>query len=226
MKFALARHALLDRHARVLVGVSGGTDSITLLHLLRAYCSRYQTGWQIIAAHIDPCFPDQDSRKIQEYFIRSGTEYRIVRANINQRLERTANKCFVCARERHRRLIEVAEEYGIFHIALAHHQDDAVETLLLNMLYAGRMSTLVPKQPVLQARFWYIRPLYYLRKTKIAAIARASGLKPLAAPCPYYRESRREKIRALLDNLSRRNPDIYSNIFRSLFNMRREYMPS
>lgn len=217
---------MIEKHARVLVGISGGIDSLVLLHLLREYCGRYHTGWQITAVHIDHCFPGHDSRQLEDHFTRIGTPYRIVRADIYRRIEQTADRCFVCARERHRRLIELAEESSIFHIALAHHQDDAAETLLLNILYAGRMSTLVPRQPLLQGRFCFVRPLYYLSKKEITAIARACGLKPLAAACPYHQDSRREKIRALLAELSRQNPDIHANIFRSLFNVRREYLPS
>lgn len=212
----------------MLVGVSGGIDSLTLFNLLRAYDTRYRTGWQIYAAHIDPCFPQQDCREIQAFFVQTGADHRIVHANIYHCIARmrNSNKCFVCARERHRRLIEVAEELNIFHIALAHHRDDVAETLLLNMLYTGRMSTLVPKQPVLQGRFYYIRPMYYLSKAEIAAIARTSGLTPLAASCPYYENSRRETIRAMLDQLGKTNPDIYPNIFHSIFNVRRNYLPS
>lgn len=210
----------------MLVGVSGGIDSLTLFHLLRAYNTRYRTGRQINAAYIDPCFPQQDRRKIQEFFVKTGADHRIVRANNYRRITKTRNKCYVCARERHRRLIEVAEELNIFHIVLAHHRDDVAETLLLNMFYAGRMSTLVPKQPVLQGRFYYIRPMYYLSKAEIAAIARASGLTPLAGACPYYENSRRKTIRTILDQLGKKNPDIYPNIFHSFFNMRRDYVPS
>lgn len=150
----------------------------------------------------------------------------IVRTNIYRHIMKIQNKCFVCARERHRKLIETAEMLSTFHIALAHHQNDIAETLLLNMLYAGRISTLMPRQSVVQGRFFLIRPLYYLNKDEIAAIARASGITAFDITCPYYKDSRREVIRGLLGKLKQKNPDVYRNIFSSIFNIRKQYMPS
>ncbi len=94
------------------------------------------------------------------------------------------------------------------------------------MFYAGRISTLMPRQPVVQGRFVLVRPMYYMTKDEIEAIARAEGIEALKTDCPYYKDSNREKIRGMLRELQKETPDIYSNIFRSVFNIMRSYMPS
>jgi tRNA 2-thiocytidine biosynthesis protein TtcA len=216
----------LEKHTHVVVGVSGGIDSLVLLHLLRVYNKRYQRGWHLTAVHIDPGFPGWSWAELQRYLERTEVDQIIVHTNVHRRISKLQNKCFVCARDRHRKLIETAEMLDTFHIALAHHQDDIAETLLLNMFYAGRISTLMPRQSVVQGRFILVRPLYYLNKAQIAAIAHASRIRALDMPCPYYKNSKRESIRGMLGKLKQKNPDIYTNIFRSIFNIHKQYMPS
>ena len=121
--------------------------------------------------------------------------------------------------------MEIAEEDNINNIALAHHQEDVAETLLLNMLYAGRTSTLLPRQQIAHGRFNFVRPLYYLDKNTILEIARVFDLESQANSCPYYKSSRRELIREKLNDIKKKNPDVYTNIFHSIFNIKKTYMP-
>ncbi|UCD19982.1 MAG: tRNA 2-thiocytidine biosynthesis protein TtcA [candidate division WOR-3 bacterium] len=215
----------MEKHAHVVIGVSGGIDSLVLLHLLRMFNRRYRPNWRVTAVHIDPGFPKANIEGLRQNLEMTETDHIIVSVDVRRRISKSANKCFICAQERHRRLIEIAETIDTFNIALAHHQDDVVETVLLNMFYAGRLSTLMPRQPVVQGRFTIIRPLYYLSKTQIKNIADTAGIRAFSAPCPYYKNSRREKIRSMLHDLKQKNPDISGNIFHSIFNVRRQYLP-
>lgn len=114
---------------------------------------------------------------------------------------------------------------SIFQIALAHHKEDVAETALLNMMYNGGISTIVPKQSVIQGRFFFIRPLYYFSKELIQDIARVYKLPRNKNICPYFEESKREEVRKFLTKIQKENHDVYKNIFRSIFNIKNSYMP-
>jgi tRNA 2-thiocytidine biosynthesis protein TtcA len=225
IRFALRRHSLLEKHTSVLVGVSGGIDSLVLLFLLHEYKDIYHQTWEIKACHINTGYPDYGPADLDAYLAARGIRLTIVKTDIYTRTSRVEDKCFFCSRARRQKLMEIAEEYSINNIALAHHQEDVAETLLLNMFYAGRTSTLLPRQSIVHGRFYFVRPLYYLDKKTILGIARAFDLKSQANFCPYYKDSRRELVREKLNDIKKKNPDVYTNIFHSIFNIKKTYMP-
>ena len=225
VRYALKHHSLLERHTSVLVGVSGGIDSLVLLFLLIAYRDTFQQCWNIKAAHIDLGFPNWNPLDLQEFLAQHNIHCVIAKTNIYSRLLRIQDKCFFCSRARRQKLMKIAEKSNIFNVALAHHQEDVAETLLLNMLHTGRISTLLPKQAVVHGRFFVVRPLYYLDKRTIRKIGNAFGLKAFGGSCPFYRDSRRASVRNLLNKIMKKNPDIYTNIFGSIFNIKKPYMP-
>ena len=208
------------------MGVSGGIDSLALVFLLQKYKEIYHQIWEIKACHIDTGFPGWDPSVLAEFLKVRGIECIAVKTSIYRKIRSVDDKCFSCSRYRRRKIVEIAEELNISNIALAHHQEDAVETILLNMFYAGRTSTLLPRQAIVHGRFAFVRPLYYLNKTIILKIAQAFGLKGYKNVCPFYKDSRRELIRNLLERVKKNNPDVYSNIFHSIFNIKKQYMPS
>ncbi|MFX1506338.1 MAG: hypothetical protein ACFFDC_09510, partial [Promethearchaeota archaeon] len=91
------------------------------------------------------------------------------------------------------------------------------ETILLNMIFNGEISTVVPKQSVIQGRFFFIRPLYYFDKEKIITLARIYGLPETSNICPYYKDSKREMERDFLERIKKDNPHVYKNIFTGLW---------
>ena len=208
-----------------MAGISGGIDSLVLLFLLHRYNEIYRQSWRIAACHINTGFPAQRTTDLESYLASRGIALTNVKTDIYKRTSRVDDKCFFCSRARRQKLMEVAEENNINNIALAHHQEDVAETLLLNMLYAGRTSTLLPRQPIAHGRFYFVRPLYYLDKNTILDIARAFDLESQGNFCPYYEDSRRELIRKYLNHIKKKNPDVYTNIFHSIFNIKRTYMP-
>ena len=222
---AAERHTFLACNARVLVGVSGGVDSLVLLLLLIEYNRRYEKQWDIHACHVDHQFPESNTTPLKDFLITCGIPYTIVKTGARSIIEKAEKKCYQCSRERRKKLLEVAEKNNIFQIALAHNKQDVCETLLLNMIYNGEMSTLVPKQSVIQGRFFLVRPLYYVDKKHVNAIAELYRLSPMATPCPYFQDSKRELVRRFLEKIRKDNPDVYTNIFRSVFHIKHTYMP-
>lgn len=224
--YAIRRHSLLEKHTRLLVGISGGIDSLALLFLLHKFNETCRQNWYIKAAHVDAGFPDWDSASLEQYLAAQNIQVIVARTNDHKRIQKAEDKCFYCSRARRRKLMEIAEELDISNIVLAHHQEDVCETLLLNILYAGRISTLLPRQPIVQGRFVLVRPLYYLDKNTIMQIGRVFGIISFRNPCSFYRDSRRERVRETLEKIRKSNPDIYSTIFHSIFNINKTYMPS
>jgi tRNA 2-thiocytidine biosynthesis protein TtcA len=221
----IKRYKILEKNSGVVVGVSGGADSLILLFLLNEYNNKFKKDWEIYACHIQPDFPNWNSIFIEEFCKRLNIPLKIIKINIDNRLKTVEKRCFFCARERRRRLLEYAESLDIFKVALAHHLEDVVETFLLNIIYNGEISTFVPAQSVIQGRFLFIRPLYYLDKKNIQTIARTLRIPENINKCPYFKESKRERIRNFLNEVSKEYPDVYKSIFNGIFNLKKGYLP-
>ena len=222
---AIQRYGFLEKNSRVLVGISGGIDSHVLLSLLLEYNQIFNQKWEIHTCHVNPQFSRWNVKKLERFFTKNNISYTIVKTNINRKIKDVDNKCYLCSRERRKKLLEVADKLGIFQIALAHHKQDIAETILLNMIYNGEISTLVPKQSVIHGRFFFIRPLYYLDKENIKTIAKIYGFPENSNICSYYQSSKRKMIRNFLEKVKKQNPDVYKNIFRGIFHIKKTYMP-
>lgn len=216
---------MLEKHSRILVGLSGGIDSSALLYLLVRYNEKYRQGWEIRAAHIDPNFPGWNSEAVRTFAGKLGVPFDYFQSPIAARIRDLRHRCFFCSRERRRRLLELAEAQNIFTVALAHHREDIVETLLLNMLYNGEIAVCLPRQSMIHGRFHFIRPLYYFTRDDILDLDRSLNFPRDINVCPYVRESKRERVRTFLAEIRQQNPAVYNNLFESLFNIKREYLP-
>lgn len=225
IRWAIERYQFLSKNSRAVVAVSGGVDSLLLLFLLNEYNRRFNQKWEIYPCHINPGFPNWNAEIIQNYAQKMGLSCKVIDTDISKRVKDSPKRCFLCARERRKKLLEYADSLNIFQIALAHHLEDAAETLIMNILYNGEISTILPKQPVIAGRFFFIRPIYYVAKKKIIELARLLNLPENMNICPYYSFSKREKIRRFIQEIEKEYPDIYQTIFSGIFNIRREYLP-
>lgn len=224
---AMHNYAMLADGDRVLIAVSGGIDSLALTWILNHWLHKAPISYDILAVHVDNGFDTSTSIKVAEQLQNIGTPYLIEKTDFWHRAaaaEAGKSLCYHCARLRRNRLFAIAEQQGYNKIGFGHHKDDILETFFINLLYAGNISTMAPKQKLFNGRVHIIRPMAYLEKNDIREIAAAANIIPVKNPCPQDNDSKRQEARKLVSLLSELSPKVKSNIFAALANIRLEYM--
>ena len=212
----------------ILVAVSGGKDSLSLLWLLRERLKRVPIDYRITAVHVDPGFGAGSAEALEEYFETNGFAYRIVKSDIGLRAHREDNRenpCFLCSRLRRKIIFELAGELQCPRIAMGHHKDDVIETFFLNVLFGASLSTMVPVQDFFDGRIALIRPFFMVEERLISRYAHLMGLPEIELGCPTDGSSKREEIRKMLAPFYRNNRKVKGNIFHALHNVRSGYLP-
>jgi tRNA 2-thiocytidine biosynthesis protein TtcA len=225
---ALHTYDMIRDGDRIVVGLSGGKDSWGLLWLLEERRCRVPVKYELFPVYIDPGFENGPSDLIAEYSRRSGLAVRIEHTDDGLVAHSAANRenpCFLCSRLRRKRLFEIAEELDCRKIALGHTKDDVIETLFLNLFYAGEMSTMMPSQPFFDGRFSIIRPLAFADEDALRRFAGEMKWPSCPNPCPSAGNSKRAEVKMLLKQLYESNKKIKGNIFRALRHVRPEYLP-
>jgi tRNA 2-thiocytidine biosynthesis protein TtcA len=223
-------YGMIEPGDRILVGVSGGTDSMVLLDLLRTPKYLIPGDYTVTAVHIDLGFEGsgEDVAQLEATLAKTGCDYIIDRTDIGPLAHSEVNRknpCFLCSRLRRRRIFEIADARGCNKIALAHHRDDMIETMLLNMFYSREISTMMPKQQIFGGTLHIIRPLAYIREELVKKFARERQLPVVGNRCPTSGNSRRRYIKELLNALEKDNRLIRDNLFRAMKNVKKDYMP-
>jgi len=224
---ALHRYEMISDGDRIIVGLSGGKDSLTVLSLLEERRVRVPVKYELFPVFIDPGFEGGFAEELQAYCNDAGFTLKIEFTNfgiISHSSLNRENPCFLCSRLRRKRLFNIAEELGCTKIALGHNQDDIIETLFLNMCCAGQISTMSPCQSFFDNRLYIIRPLAFAGEDIIRRFAAENGFPDFTNPCPSAKGSKRHEIKVLLKQLYMTNKNARGNIFRSLSNVKTEYL--
>jgi len=218
---------MISEGDRIAVGLSGGKDSLTMMWILDERQRRIPVNYELFAVYIDPGFKGGFSEQLEKYCHNMGFNFRIDYTDygvLAHSIENRENPCFLCSRLRRKRLFEIAEELGCNKLALGHNKDDIIETLFLNMCYAGEISTMVPSQPLFQERFKIIRPMAFVDENTIKRFTFEEKFPVFVNPCPSAKTSKRQGIKALLKQLYSSNKKIKGNIFRAMSHIKTEYM--
>ncbi len=218
---AILDFGLVVEGDRILVGCSGGKDSYTLLHVLMRLRERAPIDFELVAVNLDQGQPGFPAEVVEGHFKAVGVPYRMVRRELWSEVQRLVppgkTACSVCSRLRRGVLYNVAAEMGCTKIALGHHRDDFVETLLLNALYAGSLKAMPALLRSDDGRNTVIRPLVYAAEEDIAAFA--AGMDFPIVPCDVcgsQPQLRRKRVKALLAELSAEHPSVKANLLNAL----------
>jgi len=198
-----------------------------MMWLLNERRTRIPIDYHLLAVYVDLGFPDGFGAALKSYADTCGYTMRIAYTDygiVSHGPENRENPCFLCSRLRRKRLFEIAAETGCNKIALGHNKDDIIETVFINMCYAGEISTMVPRQSIFGGEFDIIRPLAYSDEDSIRRFAKECAFPDFMNPCPSAKSSKRLEIKRVLQRLYQRNKKIKGNIFRSLSHVRSEYM--
>jgi tRNA 2-thiocytidine biosynthesis protein TtcA len=224
---AMHNYSMLADGDRVLVAVSGGVDSLVLTWILNYWQHKAPIQYEILAVCIDNGFDTGTGDNVAKQLRLINVPYLIKKTDFWERATAAENGksvCHHCARLRRNLLFSIAEQQDFNKIAFGHHKDDILETFFINLLYAGNLSTMVPRQELFDGRLNIIRPMAYLEKKDVLKIAEKVNILPVKNPCPKDRDSKRQEARKILSALSDLEPKVKSNIFAALSNIRKEYL--
>lgn len=222
---ALSSYNMIEDGDRILVGVSGGKDSMSLLKALRYKQKRLPVHYDIIACYVDMGLDDERRAAVESYLKDNLYDYTIEESKAwESRSKKGGARCFWCAFNRRKRLFETAGRLGCNKIALGHHKDDIAETFLLNLFFHGEISTMLPVQPLFNGKFYIIRPLALCEEKFTAGYAKASGFPEFDSRCPNSDATKRMLMKNILRTLSEFNRDVKTNIFRSMKRIKSDYI--
>lgn len=224
---AIFDYRLIEPGDRILVGVSGGKDSLALLEVLALRARDVRLGYTVVAAHIavGNVAYEVDSDYIEAFCGRLGVEF--VHRTIDFVVDEEAKKpvCFVCSWNRRKALFDIAKECGCNKLALGHHRDDAVESLLMSMMFNGTISSMPPRLSMFGGTFTLIRPFIYLTNDETLQYAAYREFKKQKKHCPYERATNRDAVSGIIRQMEALSPHVRGNLFAAMKNIRSEYLP-
>ncbi len=222
--------SLIEAGDRILVAISGGKDSYTMLDLLSRARRKSPVDYEIVAVHLDQVQPGYDGTPLREWLEAFGAPFEIVREDTHSIVLRLAAEdraayCAPCSRLRRGVLYTTADRLGCNKIALGHHRDDALETLLMNMFYSGRLQAMPAKYRTNDGRFEVIRPLIECAESDIAEHAANAGYPIIPCNlCGSQENLRREYVAKLLDQIEKEQPDVRRVMLGALKNVRPSHL--
>ena len=221
---AITDYNMLDDKDRILVAVSGGKDSFTLLKILNQRRSFVPIKYDITAVHIDMGYRCIHPKILEKYFKQNGYQYHIEKIDILKNTPREKITCFWCSWNRRKALFQTAEKLGCTKIALGHHKDDIIQTFLLNLIFNGEISAMNPKQELFEGKINLIRPLAYVEERETERFAKENNFPMPHCSCPNANNTKRAEVAKLIRKLEKMSPQFKTNVFRSLQRIKREYL--
>jgi tRNA 2-thiocytidine biosynthesis protein TtcA len=222
---AIVDYAMLEDGDRVMVGLSGGKDSWALLQVLDVLRQRAPISFSLIAVNVDSGYKEYKHALIAKTCEARGWEYRIEHTEIGELIEDILDAdqtpCSLCARLRRGVLYRVASEVGATKIALGHHADDFIETLLLNIFFAGALKAMPAKLLSDNSRHVVIRPLVYVGEDEARAYAKECELPIIGCCCPACGDLglQRQRIKKMLMDLEGEHPGVKISMLKALSNV-------
>ena len=232
---ACADYGLIADGDHILIGLSGGKDSLALVEFLGKRAQVFVPRFQVTAVHIrvkerdyhsDLSYLEDFCARVRVPFIIRDTEIGESReANSMEKTGKEKHPCFLCSWYRRKALFDVAKELGCNKIALGHHKDDLVETLLMNLIFQGSTATIPPLLQMEKMPLQMIRPLCLIEEKEIQRYAELSQYEKQTKLCPLEKVSSRAEVKELLKQLETLNPNVRDSIWGAMENIKADYLP-
>src|SRR3954454_18819077 len=223
---AITDHKLIDDGDRIMVGLSGGKDSWALIQILDVLRKRAPISFSLVAVNIDSGYEGYEHQKLTETCAARGWELHVEHTNIGETIEEILDvdktPCSLCARLRRGALYRLATQVAATKIALGHHADDFIETLLLNVFFQGALKAMPARLVSDNGKHVVIRPLAYVLESEARQYAKASSLPIIGCCCPACGDLslQRQRMKRLVAQLEVEHPEIKNSIMRALGNVK------
>src|SRR3982751_5343901 len=226
---AIADFRMIEPGDRILVAVSGGKDSFTLLHLLQILKASAPIDFSLVACNLDQGHPGFPAAELERYLRGTGAEVLMLREDTYSVVKRLVPEgktaCSVCSRLRRGILYNAARQLACTKIALGHHRDDLIESLLMSMLFTGKLRSMPPRLRSDDGRNVVIRPLCYAAESDIAAFAAERKFPIIPCDlCGSQENLQRKRVKRLLDDLEGDHPGVRQSLFASMGNILPEHL--
>ena len=223
----VVHYGLIEDGDKILVAISGGKDSLALLELLARRSHIYKPHFSVLAVHVRMTNIEykSDIEYLRNFTREYGVELIEYETSFDPTTDNRKSPCFLCSWNRRKALFTVAKEHGCNKIALGHHMDDILETLLMNMTFQGAISTMPPKLVMQKFDMTIIRPMCLVNESQIVELARLRNYQKQIKNCPYEQDSHRSGMKSILKQLEEMNPEARYSLWSSMNNVQDELLP-
>ena len=223
----VVKYRLIDDGDKILVGLSGGKDSLALLELLAKRSRILKPKFSVVAVHVSMTnIPYQaDLDYLRNYAEELSVPFIHYETSFDPSTDTRKSPCFLCSWNRRKALFTVAKEQGCNKIALGHHMDDILETLLMNITFQGAFSTMPPKLAMKKFDMTIIRPMCMVHESDLEEMASVRAFKKQIKNCPYETQSNRTDMKGVLKQLETLNPEARYSLWGSMTNVQEELLP-
>lgn len=223
----VVQYGLIAEGDKILIGLSGGKDSLALVELLGKRARIYKPRFSVVAVHVVmkniPYQSDTDylKRHCETY----GVPFVRVETSFDLSTDTRKSPCFLCSWNRRKALFAIAKEHGCNKIALGHHMDDILETLLMNMTYQGAFSTMPPRLVMNKFDMTIVRPMCLIHEADLIELAALRAYRKQVKNCPYESQSSRSDMKGILRQLEALNPEARYSLWGSMTHVQEELLP-
>jgi tRNA(Ile)-lysidine synthase TilS/MesJ len=227
VKKAIFEYGLIKDGDRVLIGLSGGKDSLALVELLGRRSKIFNPRFEVVVAHIvmENIPYSSDMEYLRSVAEEQGLPFIVHTTRFDSSTDKRKSPCFLCSWTRRKALFDIAKKHGCNKIALGHHKDDIIQTLLMNMIQQGAIGTMPPRLKMDKFDMEIIRPLCLLEEKEMVWLSEWRGYKKQIKNCPYESGSCRKDAKELLKKMEELNPNVRDSIWSSMHNIQENYLP-
>ena len=224
---AINRYSLIRENDRVAVALSGGKDSLVMLETVAARRRRLPVTYDVMAVHVDikNIGYETDRDFIKSFCENLEVPLHIIEAEADLERDKNRSICFICSWLRRKKLFDFVKQTRCSKLAFGHHRDDALETLLMNMISNGSISSMPPSLSMFGGEFDLIRPLIFLGEDEIQKYADLKNFPPQIKTCPHGDNTRRADAKRLLAEMEKIDKNARQNIYSAMSNIHDEYLP-